>query len=80
MNPNSKSENRKKNVRLFKTFLPYLSRHKGEIALDLFCASLTTVCELVLPLIVRRITDGAAGADPGAVLTPLAKEILGGTQ
>lgn len=59
MKPNSKSENRKKNVRLFKTFLPYLSRHKGEIALDLFCASLTTVCELALPLIVRMITDTA---------------------
>ena len=27
---------------------------------DLLCASLTTVCELVLPLIVRRITDAAS--------------------
>lgn len=26
---------------------------------DLFCASLTTVCELVLPMIVREITDAA---------------------
>ena len=26
---------------------------------DLLCASLTTVCELVLPMIVRRITDAA---------------------
>ncbi len=52
-------EQRKKNMRLFKRFLPYLSRHKGEIALDLFCASLTTLCELALPLIVREITDAA---------------------
>ncbi|MBO5682721.1 MAG: ABC transporter ATP-binding protein, partial [Clostridia bacterium] len=26
---------------------------------DLFCAALTTLCELVLPLIVRHITDAA---------------------
>ena len=26
---------------------------------DLFCAALTTVCELVLPMIVRKITDAA---------------------
>lgn len=31
--------------------------------MDLFCASLTTLCELVLPMIVREITDAAtAGA------------------
>ncbi len=52
-------EEQKKNVRLFKRFLPYLKKHKGEIALDLFCASLTTVCELALPIIVREITETA---------------------
>ena len=29
------------------------------MVLDLFCAALTTLCELILPLIVREITDGA---------------------
>ena len=28
--------------------------------MDLFCAGLTTLCEIVLPLIVRYITDTAA--------------------
>ena len=55
----TKIEESKKNARLFKRFLPYLSKHKGEITLDLFCASLTTACELALPLIVREITDTA---------------------
>ncbi len=56
---NQSIEKRKKNIRLFKRFTPYLVRHKGEIALDLFCASMTTACELALPLIVREITDAA---------------------
>ena len=59
MKQSERREARQKNARLFKRFLPYLLRHKGEIALDLFCASLTTACELALPLIVREITDTA---------------------
>ena len=59
MKKNERRETRQKNARLFKRFLPYLIRHKGEIALDLFCASLTTACELALPLIVREITETA---------------------
>ena len=39
---------------LWKYFTPY----RATLALDLFCALLTTVCDLVLPLIVRRITGG----------------------
>ena len=39
---------------------------------DLFCAALTTVCELVLPLIVRHITDAATAE----VMTLTAKTIL----
>ncbi|HIX12869.1 MAG TPA: ABC transporter ATP-binding protein/permease [Candidatus Anaerofilum faecale] len=34
-----------------------MARYKHIIALDLFCAALTTVCELVLPLIMRYITN-----------------------
>ena len=45
---------------LFKRFLPYYSKYKKEMALDLFCAALTTVCDLVLPLIVRNITTLAS--------------------
>ena len=39
----------------FKYYKPYLK----VVALDLFCAMLTTVCELVFPMIIRFITDAA---------------------
>lgn len=42
---------------LIKRFLPYYREHIGTVALDLFCAALTTICELVLPLIMRYITN-----------------------
>ena len=46
-----------KNSSLLQRFLPYFKKYRWILILDLFCASLTTVCELVLPLIVRYITD-----------------------
>lgn len=42
---------------LLKRFAPYFGKYKGVLCMDLFCASLTTVCELVLPLIMRHITN-----------------------
>ncbi len=45
-----------------KKFLPYYKPHLPVMFSDLFCAGLTTVCELMLPLIVRKIT-GAATED-----------------
>lgn len=56
-------KNKKSNFALFKRFLPYYKKYKWILLLDLFCASLTTVCELVLPMIVREIT-GAATQTP----------------
>lgn len=47
------------NKELFRRFLPYFKRYKGWVALDLLCAALTTVCEIVLPLIISFITDTA---------------------
>ncbi len=44
---------------LFKRFLPYYKKHKKVVAADLACASLTTLCELVLPMIIRHITNTA---------------------
>jgi ATP-binding cassette subfamily B protein len=44
-----------------KRFVPYFGRYRGTLALDLLCALLTTACDLVLPMIVRTITDTAAG-------------------
>ncbi|MDD2215819.1 MAG: ABC transporter ATP-binding protein [Eubacteriales bacterium] len=42
---------------LIKRFIPYFKKYLWILWLDLFCAALTTVCELVLPLIIRYITD-----------------------
>lgn len=42
---------------LFKRFVPYFKAYKGTLFLDLFCAAMTTLCELVLPLIMRYITN-----------------------
>lgn len=42
---------------LKKHFIPYFRKHKAVLALDLFCAALTTGCEIVLPMIVREITS-----------------------
>ncbi len=44
-------------ITLIKRFLPYYKQYAGVVVLDLFCAALTTVCELVLPMMVRYITD-----------------------
>jgi len=44
-------------VALVKRFLPYYRNHKRVMVTDLFCAALTTICELVLPMIIRHITD-----------------------
>ncbi|MDD3537537.1 MAG: ABC transporter ATP-binding protein [Eubacteriales bacterium] len=42
---------------LVKRFVPYYRKYRWILILDLFCAALTTVCELALPLIIRYITD-----------------------
>ena len=46
---------------LLKRFIPYFYKYRKLLVIDLMAAGLTTVCELVLPLIVRRITNGALG-------------------
>jgi len=60
------SEKKKKG--LLRKFLPYYRRHLPVMICDLLCAALTTVCEIVLPMIVREITGAATGED-GATLT-----------
>lgn len=42
---------------LLKRFVPYYRNYMGILVMDLFCAALTTVCELLLPLILRYLTD-----------------------
>ena len=53
-------------------FVPYFKKYKWILILDLFCASLTTVCELVFPMLVRYITNmginNLAGLTVGIIL------------
>lgn len=44
---------------LIQRFLPYFKPYRRTLYMDLFCAALTTACEIVLPLIIRMITNTA---------------------
>lgn len=46
-----------KTSQLIRRFAPYYKNYMGIMVLDLFCAALTTICEVVLPLIFRYITN-----------------------
>jgi ATP-binding cassette subfamily B protein len=46
-----------KTKELLKRFVPYFKPYRKTLFFDLFCAALTTVCELTLPLIMRYITN-----------------------
>ena len=48
---------KKSKLGLLKRFVPYYKKYKWILFLDLFCAALTTLCELALPLLVREITS-----------------------
>lgn len=50
---------------LFARFSPYFKPYWRTLVFDLFCAGMTTVCELVLPMILRYITN-IAMADPAS--------------
>lgn len=52
-------EEKKSFLWLFKRFLPYYKKYRLTMAATLFCAALTTICELVLPMLVREITNAA---------------------
>ena len=56
-----------KSGELLKRFLPYYKKYWKIVVIDLFCAGLTTICELVLPMIIRFITN--AGMNDLASLT-----------
>ena len=52
---------------LLRRFVPYLFKYKGTLCFDLFCAALTTLCDIVLPKIMGTLTNAASGQ--GAALT-----------
>ena len=57
----------KRSKGLVRRFIPYFKKYKAVLFFDLFCAALTTVCELVLPMLVRYVTN--AGISDLASLT-----------
>lgn len=52
---------------LIRRFLPYLAKYRRILFLDLFCAALTTLCDIVLPKIISVLTNSAMGV--GITLT-----------
>ena len=44
---------------LLRRFAPYLFRYKKMLFLDLFCAALTTLCDIALPRIMSTLTNTA---------------------
>ncbi len=62
--------------RLFRRFLPYYKKYKWILMFDLLCASLTTVCDLVFPMIVRHITNTAVN-DISLLTVPLIIKMAG---
>ncbi|MBO5199754.1 MAG: ABC transporter ATP-binding protein [Clostridia bacterium] len=46
---------------LLRRFVPYYKPYLPTLIFDLFCASLTTVCEIILPLIMKEITNAGLG-------------------
>lgn len=57
MNQTSQNMRTMKTSVLLKRFLPYYGPYKKIMIFDLFCAALTIICEMVLPLILRYITN-----------------------
>ncbi|MBQ9036298.1 MAG: ABC transporter ATP-binding protein [Erysipelotrichaceae bacterium] len=44
---------------LLKRYSPYLLKYKGMLIFDLFCASMTTLCDIALPKIMSFLTNSA---------------------
>lgn len=63
-------------LNLFRRLAPYFKPYLGIMILDLCCAALTTVCDLALPLIIRRIT-GVVTSDAAALTLSLVLRLGG---
>ncbi len=59
-----------KNMSLIKRFFPYLKKHLGTELIVLLCAATSAACEIILPLIVRKITDQSV-EDPSGLTVKL---------
>lgn len=46
-----------KNIELIKKVVPYFKKYKGILLIDLCCAALTTASDMILPLLLRFLTN-----------------------
>lgn len=61
---------------LLKRFIPYLMKYKKILFMDLFCASLTTLCDIVLPRIMSQLTNTAM-YEPASLTVELVGKMAG---
>ncbi len=57
---------------LLRRFAPFFRKYRGTLALDLLCAGLTSLCDIVLPMMVRYLAqrgmEGVASLSVGMIL------------
>lgn len=61
INFKKKDTSMKRNLNLIKRVMPYFKKYKFILMFDLFCAALTTLTDMVLPMILRRLTNAGLG-------------------
>ncbi len=61
------------NRALIKRFYPYFKPYWKVLVLDLICAGATSVCEIVLPMMIRYITDTAISNVAALTMTTIFK-------
>lgn len=61
---------------LIRRFAPYFKKYHKVLFLDLFCATLTSLCDIVLPMLVRFLAQMGMG-DLAALTLPVIAKIAG---
>ena len=62
------NERKNGNGALMRRFMPYLAKYKGILCFDLFCAALTTLCDIILPKIMSTLTNSVGSLTAALVL------------
>lgn len=62
MTEKKKGERTYSSGQLIRRFYPYLKKYRKLLYFDLFFAALTTLCDIVLPMIMRQLTNSALGS------------------
>ena len=62
------NERKTGNGALMRRFMPYLAKYKGVLCFDLFCAALTTLCDIILPKIMSTMTNSVGSLTAALVL------------